>query len=283
MAKKILLVTMMVLLGITAAWADLVTNVGQLPLGAYTIINFNNLPLATYSTGTSLAITSGTNTVTFTGLNGQFDIENTYAGLYNTTGNYLANSWYVGDPVPNPGPAGGGTATQTIDKNLDTAPAPWYGWYNAGNGFTTLKISFATPVSAFGFNMGALDNIWTFTAYNINNQQIDFQSFGITGPYWDSTTYLGNGLYSGNTGEFYGLKESSKDISYVLMSSTKTMLPIPYNIEYGYTNGGSYDWIAMDNFEVQQGPVVGVPIPGTAVLLGTGLVALVGFRKRLFQ
>jgi len=282
MRKKILLVTVMVLLGITAARADLVTNVSQLPLGVYMIINFNNLTPATYSAGTSLAITSGSNTVTFTGLGGQLTIENTYAGLYNTTGNYLANSWYVGNPVPNPGPSGGGTATQTIDSNLDTQPAPSYGWYNAGNGFTTLKISFATPVSAFGFNMGALDNIWTFTAYNVNKQQIDFQSFGITGPYWDSTTSLGNGLYSGNTGEFYGLKESTNDISYVLMSCTTTMLPIPYNIKYGYTNGGIYDWIAMDNFEVQNG-LPRVPIPGTAVLLGTGLVALMGLRKRLFH
>ena len=228
----------MLLLGATTAWGSLITSVGQLPAGAYDFINFDSQGLNNYASGNSLRITSGTNTVTFTGTDGQFRINNLFSGAYNTSGHYLDNGPYTGY---------GTNPNGTL--------------YMTGPGFNTLKISFLSPVEAFGFNMGAIDNCWVLAAYDVNNDQIDRETF---------PTNINN---KGNTNEFYGLTSSSSNISYVYLIDTGKSLPNDGN----YGGGAGVDWVFMDNFRSSDPPLV--PIPGTVWLLGSALVALAGLRR----
>ncbi len=253
MAKKILLASLMFLLGSTGAWGSLVTSVSDLPAGSYDFIDFESQPLSTYASGNSLSITSGTNTVTFTGMDGQFRIVNAYSDKYNTTGHYLDNGPYTGN----------GT-------NADDT------WFLKGPGFITVKISFRSPVEAFGFNMGAIDNLWNLTAFDTSGNVIDTQDFPLHPQDWQN---LGP---SYNTNEFYGLRYSSRNISYVYLTNTEQSLNLPSNGSYGAEQG--VDFVLIDNFRSSDPPPV--PIPGTVWLITSGLVALalrrLGRIKRFF-
>jgi hypothetical protein len=252
MAKKILLVSLMVLLGSTGAWAGLITTIGDLPPGTYNVIDFESQALTTKAMGSSLAITSGSNTVTFTAMDGQLRIDNAYSGSYNTMGNYLDNGPYTG-----------------IGLNSDGT------WYSTGPGFNTLKIAFNSPIQAFGFTVGALDNLWQLSAYDTGGALIDTQTFPLNPKdYWDASTYLNY-----NTQEFYGFEQTTSNISYVILTNTQVMLPIAHNQNSNYGAQQGVDWIFIDNFQSS----AQVPIPGTVLLLGSGLVALTGLRKKLFE
>ena len=246
MANKIVLVFLMVLLGNTGAWGSLATSISDLPAGSYDFFDFESPALTTYASGNSLSITSGTNTVTFTGMNGQFRIDNAYSGKYNTAGHYLDNGPYTG-----------------YGTNADGT------WFMKGPGFITLKISFRTPVEAFGFNMGAIDNLWNLTAFDTNGNMIDTQDFPLHPQDWQN---LGP---SYTTNEFYGLKYSSRNISYAYLTNTEQSLNLPSNGSYGAEQG--VDFVLIDNFRSSDPPPV--PIPSTVWLLGTALVALEGFRR----
>src|SRR5665648_93529 len=63
-------------------------------------------------------------------------ISNNYAGSYNTQGQSLQNTY-------------------------------------SSNAFNTLNISFTNTVSALGFNLGASDEIWTLSAFDINRNLIE--------------------------------------------------------------------------------------------------------------
>lgn len=73
------------------------------------------------------------NGVTFTAPGSTVRVQNTYAGSYNTTGNYLDNT---------------------------TA------------GAATININFSSPQAVVGFNYGALDVYWQLSAYDISDNLI---------------------------------------------------------------------------------------------------------------
>lgn len=85
-------------------------------------VDFEATPISTFGSTTIGGLT-------LTGLGGDalLDVENTYGGLYNTSGRYLANN--------------GGATDQIV-------------------------FDFAGAVTAFTFNMGATDIVWALAVYN---------------------------------------------------------------------------------------------------------------------
>jgi len=141
-----------------------------------------------------------------------YTISNAYTGQYNTTGNSLQNT-YV-------------------------------------NGTQFFTFSFATPTSAFAFNWGASDDVWTLTAYNSSHGVIESDLMPVT--------------TSSNAGQFNGI--SAPGISYV------TLIDNP---------GVSNDYVFIDNFTYGASSSA-VPEPSTIVLGSVaGLMGIAyGCRRR---
>lgn len=144
--------------------------------------------------------------VTFSGIGGNLRTDNSYPNNYNGRGaRYLDN--------------------------------------NAG-GTNAIRFDFSTPVSAFAFNWGASDGVWTLTAFNASNQIIEAMSTPIT--------------RASNAGDYIGLANAG--MAYATLTTT---------------NVG--DWIFIDNFTVAAGTV---PEPDTLAILGLGLMGMVSLRRR---
>lgn len=156
--------------------------------------------------GTYAALVVGD--VTFTAQDNHLRISADYAGSYNTIGRSLDNGTY------------------------------------AAEGFNALRIDFASPTSAFGFNWGASDYAWTLYAYDSGSTLLGTYALPIT--------------MASNAGEFVGL--AVPGISYAVLD----------------LDGTTYDWVFVDNF-AHAAPV---PEPGTLLLLGGGVLGLIGSRRK---
>ena len=145
------------------------------------------------SGGTVIDFSNGAGTTgTYTEGNVTFSSEDSgslriYAGHYNynTSGHYLQNN------------------------SLETR----YGGIS-----NSLKFSFSSAVSVFGFNWGASDSQWDLKAYDSNNTLLETYNLPITS--------------GANNGEYVGISSDSEAISYA------TLIP--------EINGS--DWIFIDNF-----------------------------------
>ena len=154
-------------------------------LSGGTVIDFSN-GAGTNGTGT---YTEGN--VTFSSEDGaQIRIDRFYEGRFNTNGYYFQNNCQPG--------------TYCL--------APLIG--------DSLKFSFSSPVSAFGFNWGASNLLWDLKAYDSNNNLLETYTLPILG---------GN-----NNGEYYGISSDSENISYATLIDQPT--------------GDGSDWILIDNF-----------------------------------
>jgi hypothetical protein len=111
-------------------------------------------------------------------------------------------------------------------------------------GFYNIHFGFGNA-SAFGFHWGASDSagIWTLTAYDAANNVIESYSMPATN--------------SSNAGDFFGIAAANMD--HAILS-----------------NAGSYDWIMIDDFTVK----LAAPLPGAVWLLGSGLLGLLGWRRK---
>lgn len=117
--------------------------------------------------GSYNSITQGN--VTFSTPSGQLGfISSNYAGDYNTQGQSLQNTYAV-------------------------------------NGFSTLLISFQSPINAFGFNFGASDVPWILTAFNAVGSVLDTQVLAPT--------------QSSNSGDFFGIQTEDSLISYATLEA----------------------------------------------------------------
>jgi hypothetical protein len=152
---------------------------------------------------TSLAIGD----VTFIANDNHLMIDNAFSGLLNMQGIYLDNGTYQ------------------------------------NNGFSSMRIDFATAVSAFGFNWGASDYSWVLTSYDASDNPLETYNLPIT--------------KDSNIGDFVGL--ANDGISYAVLSTS-----------------GNYDWIMIDNFKFT--PTT-IPAPG-AILLGSIGVGFVSWLRR---
>ncbi|MGZ9709896.1 PEP-CTERM sorting domain-containing protein [Glaciimonas sp. GNP009] len=146
--------------------------------------------------------------VTFSGVGGSLRTNNDYHSNYN------------------------GRGTRYLDNNAGAT--------------SSIKFAFAAPVSAFAFNWGASDDVWTLTAFNSLNAAIESFVLPIT--------------HGSNAGDYVGLADA--DISYAtLITST------------------SYDFIFIDNFTVAAG-ATNVPEPTSIALLGLGLMGFAAARRK---
>ncbi len=121
------------------------------------------------------------------------------------------------------------------------------GYYldNGSDGFSSITFDFTVEVDAFGFNWGASDYSWTLSAYDNSGTLLETYTMPITS--------------SSNNGDFYGISASA--ISYAELKLTSNS-----------------DWVMIDNFTTAGNAPV--PEPATMLLFGTGLVGLVGMRRR---
>ena len=106
-----------------------------------------------------------------------------------------------------------------------------------------IRFDFDDPISAFAFNFGASDVVWTLSAYSVSGSLLESRSIDPT--------------RGGNNGAYFGLADAG--ISYALLTSAGN------------------DYIMLDNFtyagQAASGgaPASEVPEPGSLALLGIGL------------
>jgi hypothetical protein len=188
-------------------------------------INFDDQALGQY---TSLTIGNVTYTASLSPV-----AQNTDPSLY-----YYGPYFYISD---NPT---GGYPYNTSGRFLSTGNG-----YNPDTpGCDILTMAFANPTSAFGFSWGALDTIWTLTAYDSSNNLL--ASF-------DLTDRIGFGGVANDSG--------IADIARLVLTQ--------YHPPWLSADSG--DALFIDY------PASAVPLPGSLLLLGSGLTGLGFLRRRL--
>jgi hypothetical protein len=125
---------------------------------------------------------------------------------------------------------------------------------NNSNSFNFLRFDFSTPVNAFGFNMGASNEDWILRAYD--------SSSGILEAFTLPQTWFSN------AGDFFGI--ANPNIAYATLTQVTSV-----------NEPGGIDYIIMDNFKYVTGQINSVPEPATMLLLGSGLLGLLGFRRKI--
>ena len=192
------------------AFGLLITNAGDAALTGALIQDFDSTVANSYLTSQTFLI--GTDGFTVTPISREIHIDNQYCGSFGTFGNCL-------DTMNNSGQA---------NDDFDVV-------------FT------GVGVTAFGFDLNALDNDWTIQTYDTNDVLLGTYVISSQSP----------GLTGFNRRGYFGATEA---------------LPIQY---FTVRSAGN-DRALIDNFAY----AVPVPEPNVAMLLGLGLLTLAGTRFR---
>jgi hypothetical protein len=147
--------------------------------------------------------------VTISGIGGDLRIDNSYAGQYNGRGGYY------------------------LDNNMGDT--------------NEIRFDFGGTVSAFAFNFGASDVLWTLSAFDSSNNLIESVSAPIT--------------HASNAGDYIGLADAG--IAYATLTASE---------------GG--DWVFVENITVAGQGTNNVPEPATLALCGLGLAAIARSRRK---
>lgn len=118
-----------------------------------------------------------------------------------------------------------------------------------GSGTQSYRFTFAAPVTAFAFNYGASDVVWTLTAFNSSNTAIEADQLPVL---------------NGNDGNYYGI--AAAGISYAVLTNNTAFL----------------DYVFIDNFTSSAGgaPPTPTPLPPTIAFSAFAFVAGVSLRLR---
>ena len=128
---------------------------------------------------------------------------------------------------------------------------------NGSTGFSSLKMSFETPVTEFSFNLAFNNDDWKLAAFDSGDNLID----GFTIP--------GIPTSGSNNGDFFGISSLSNTISYATLTNQGA--------------GGLFvDDIAIDNLRYKPEAVSPIPEPSTYALMlgGLGMVGFMAYRRR---
>ena len=128
---------------------------------------------------------------------------------------------------------------------------------NGGTGFSSLKMSFETPVTEFSFNLADNNDDWKLTAFDSGDNLID------------SFTISGIPTSGSNNGEFFGISSLSNTISYATLTTQGA-------------SGFLVDDINIDNLRYKPEAVSPIPEPSTYALMlsGVGMVGFMAYRRR---
>ena len=146
--------------------------------------------------------------VTISGIGGDVRIDSFYAGEYNTRGNFY------------------------LDNDEGST-----------RGF---RFDFSSTVSAFAFNFGATDDLWTLSAFDSQDNLIESVAASL--------------IFSHNDGNYIGLANAG--------------------IAYATFTSAVEDWVLIDNITFASESTNDVPEPASLALLGLGLAAFACSRRK---
>lgn len=129
------------------------------------------------------------------------------------------------------------------------------------------RFDFEDTVSAFGFNFGGPDAVWTLSAYTADGTLVDEMDIG-----WVAVDEISDGQYYGITGA---------NISYALLTySHNTYDGYCYPEYYAFVGQACGDWVLIDNLTYASESVGAVPVPAAAPLMAGGLLSFLFLRRR---
>jgi len=132
-------------------------------------------------------------------------------------------------------------------------------WDNARVGYVGLNTSYGTM--RFDFNSGLVNSVGGFVNYATGYSSYGvatIYALGINDEVLESYALDISTPYEYNAGEFWGISRESADIKAFALSNA---------------------YIVLDDLTYQRGASV-VPEPATMTLLGSGLLGLIGFRRK---
>jgi hypothetical protein len=185
------------------------------------------------------------------------------------------------------------SSTQVIEtqytppSDSPIASVNFVNWHDDGGGhlyFVSFArdsiISFTTPTYVNSFQMNGMPNASLpqdpFTTVVFGPMKIE--AFNAAGELVWSTTVTNLGDYADVTGEWLPVDVNTANISSIIFRAVNP-LDLETYPSIGYDPNGPQFWASVDNLVINE--AAAVPIPASVWLLGSGLLGLVGLRRKV--